>query len=161
MGYGARHLLALIEMEELSALIAGAALMVSIVVAYQSYRWRVIDGHRAEVTAYFHRNREFARVRVEGDEVRSGYSLVLWNRGPAEACRVNARFTDADGMPLRLVALVPDEFPITRLPSAARYPTPWIVEPQSPRMVWCELTWVDKNGDQRMRLPLRRGETST
>jgi hypothetical protein len=141
--------------------IAVAALGISGVTAALTWRWRVRDRGCADMTAYFHRNSEMAKV-VVGDKVHLvGYNVVLWNRGPAAAAEVSFRAFDGCGNPLHLVDLDENELPLSRLEAGARYPVPWLLATENPgRHFQCSLSWGDPNGRHSIMLPLRRGETS-
>jgi hypothetical protein len=141
--------------------IALAAFATSALVAYFTWRWRIIDRRGADMTVYFHRNSEMAKVHVPSGEIQLvGYNLVLWNRGPSTATAVGFRVYNRDGQELSLVDLDDDEVPLSLLEAGARYPIPWLLpSKQTGRHFRCDLSWHDGNGDHALTIPLRRGET--
>jgi len=141
--------------------IALAALGISGATAGLTWRWRIADRGGADMTVYFHRNSEMAKVRI-GDEVRLvGYNVVLWNQGPAAATAVAFKAFNDRGDPLCLVDLDEEELPLSRLEAGARYPVPWLLATEEHgRHFRCSLAWEDHNGRHSIVLPLRRGETS-
>jgi len=148
--------------EWLASTISMAALGVSSLTAYRSWRWRIKDRRSASLTAYFHRNGAMAQVRLpDGRDVEAGYNIVLWNRGPGAATNVTLTAFDANGTVLVLATVDPAEFPLSHLDADARYPVPWVLEPhRRERHFVCGLSWTDPNGTHERRLPVRRGETS-
>lgn len=145
-----------------SLIVSVGALFVSGMVAYLSWRWRVLDQRRADVTAYFHRNSESAKVVLETGETRLvGYNLVLWNRGPALAKSVSFRVFRGDGSELTILGIEDQEFPLAILASSAQYPIPWMLGTlDKGRRFRCDLSWNDGAGPQFVSLPLRRGQTA-
>ncbi|MFE1318447.1 hypothetical protein [Kitasatospora phosalacinea] len=148
----------------LGTVIALAALALSAATAYQQHRSRRRDGRAAEVTAYFHRAAEFARVKLPDGTVReAGYHLVAWNRGPAPATAVELELAAADGESVQLADLGADEFPLSRIDRDGRYPLPWLPVGdghRGERRFTVRLRWQDGNGPQERLLPLRKGQTS-
>lgn len=141
--------------------IALGALLVSALTAYLTWRWRVRDRRGADMTAYFHRNNEMAKVYIDEERLLVGYNLVLWNRGPGKASDVAFVAYNAAGTALQLRDVEPDEFPLSVLEAGARYPIPWALQnKEHGRHFRCDLEWRDGNGMQSVTLPLRRGETS-
>ncbi|MGW4803515.1 hypothetical protein [Kitasatospora sp. NPDC004272] len=148
----------------LGTVIALAALLLSAVTAYRQHRLRGRQERAAEVTAYFHRTAEFAKVKLPDETVReAGYHLVVWNRGPAPATAVRVELAAADGDPVQLADLAPDEFPLARIDRDGRYPLPWLpvgTVHRGERRFTVRLRWEDGNGPQERLLPLRKGQTS-
>jgi hypothetical protein len=148
----------------LGALFAGAALVLSALVAHDSYRSRGRASRTANVTAYFHRVSEFARVvATDGTSWRAGYHLVVWNQGPSAATGIRVDIRDAKGDPVPLADFAPDELPLPRLDPAGRYPIPWLPtgeEQRAQRRFEVTVTWSDGNGTHEHVVPLRRGQTS-
>jgi hypothetical protein len=144
-----------------SVIVSVFALAVSGLTAYLSWRWRVIDQRRADLTAYFHRNSETAKVTLKPGDLRLvGYNLVLWNRGPAPARTINFHIYRGDGAELSILGIEDNEFPLPILSSNARYPIPWILSKRElGRRFRCDISWIDGSGAQFVSLPLRRGET--
>jgi hypothetical protein len=121
----------------------------------------------ADVTAYFQWLLSKASVLLRsGDTISVGYHLVLANRGPHRAEKVNVKVY-LSGQPVNrqevvLADVVPGELPLEVLDSAGRYPIPWALgesglEFVDERRFDVELKWVDANGSQARRVPLRRG----
>lgn len=143
-----------------SVVIAGLALLLSVVsLAIQGYRqW--IRGRRADVVVYFHWLPARAKVQVPGvGEVLAGYHLVLENRGPATARAVGVELRDGAGQVLSLVDLEQDELPLSLLDSGARYPIPFTYQPFTPqsRRFEATISWTDGRGSHDRVVPLRRG----
>jgi hypothetical protein len=145
----------------ISNAIALAALAASGVTAVLTWRWRISDRGSAEMTVYFHRNSEMAKVHTEGQVRLVGYNLVLWNRGPCAATKISFEVFNGTGAQMSLVDLDAHELPLSRLESGARYPVPWLLgSEEHGRHFRCSLYWEDGNGSHSITLPLRRGETS-
>ncbi|BAJ26905.1 MULTISPECIES: hypothetical protein [Kitasatospora] len=148
----------------LGTVIALAALALSAATAYQQHRSRGRESRAAEVTAYFHRTAEFARVKLPDGTIReAGYHLVIWNRGPAPATAVRIELAAAEGDPVELADLGPDEFPLPRIDRDGRYPLPWLptgADHRGDRRFTVRLHWQDGNGPQERLLPLRKGQTN-
>lgn len=142
-----------------SLIVAVLAFVLSGYVAWVQLRER----RRANLTAYFHRTREYAQVRLADETiVKAGYHVVLWNQGPAVAHDIEAEFRDIHGRALTLLDSADGEFPLKRLDSAVRYPIPWVVTPrvEGMRRATAVLRWRDGSGSHSAEIPLRRGETS-
>lgn len=148
--------------EIIAAGISGAALIISAITAFLTWRWRITDRRRADVTVYFQRNDVPAKVLLPSGEMRAaGYHLVLWNRGPAIANKINFRAFDTKGCELTLLDVSEEELPLERLDSSVRYPIPWALEDikkQNERRFKCELSWRDRVGSHIVVVPLRRGQ---
>jgi hypothetical protein len=124
----------------------------------------------ANVTAYFHWNRELSRVDLDGGEtVRVGYNLVIWNQGPATAHEVTATVRAPNGDDVDLSTVEENEFPLPRLDATGRYPiqfAPALSQFRSGdqrrvvRRFNVHLSWRDGNGHHQHLIPLRRGQTS-
>jgi hypothetical protein len=138
------------------------AVLVSVTTAYLSWRWRMEDTRKAELTLYFHRNSEKAQVVTTSGKVRQvGYNLVIWNRGPSVAKDIELSVFDEDGSQLQLLDVAPDEFPLDCLDPGTRYPIPWVISHAAHRRRFrCSVTWWDNRGQHHRSLPLRRGQTS-
>jgi hypothetical protein len=107
----------------LATAIAALALVVSMATAIETYLYRRRQLHGAQVTAYFHWNQELSRVDLpNGETIRVGYNLVLWNQGPATARDVRVEVRTPSGDAVQLAALEANEFPLRRLDAGGRYP---------------------------------------
>ncbi|MFD3945477.1 hypothetical protein [Streptomyces sp. NPDC058579] len=148
----------------IGTVIALCALVLSGITAYVQHRARKRETLGAEVTAYFHRTSDFAKIKLADGTVRqAGYHLVIWNQGPAPARAVHVQVKDVDGGVVELADSPADEFPLVRLDKGARYPVPWL--PMSDahrgsRRFAVHLRWTDGNGAQERMLPMRRGQTN-
>ncbi|MEV7614355.1 hypothetical protein [Streptomyces sp. NPDC089799] len=144
--------------------IALCALALSAVTAYVQHRARKREKLAAEVTAYFHRTSEFAKIKLPDGSVRqAGYHLVVWNHGPGAAEQVRLEVKDTGGGAVELADSPPDEFPLVRLDKGARYPVPWLPVADThrgARRFTVHLHWKDGNGTQERVLPMRRGQTN-
>lgn len=152
-------------MDVVNLTIAFAALALSAAVAWSTFTQRRRTERSAHVTAYFHHLGYHAEVAVDGTPIgKAGYHLVIWNQGPAVARDIGLRIYDRSGHQLALLACPDDEFPLSAIDVAGRYPIPWIsTQDRNPRerQYRVTLTWTDGNGTQHKDLPLRRGKTHT
>ncbi|MFD5329096.1 hypothetical protein [Streptomyces sp. NPDC127092] len=148
----------------IGTVIALCALVLSAVTAYAQHRARTRETLGAEVTAYFHRTSDFAKIKLaDGSIRRAGYHLVIWNQGPASAEQVHVSVEDVAGGVVELADSPADEFPLLRLDRGARYPVPWLPladAHRGNRRFVVQMRWQDGNGTQERVLPLRRGETN-
>ena len=144
--------------------IALAALLVSVATAVLTMSWRLVSLRRADVTAFLHWLPARTYIETDGGEVSVGYHLILWNRGPARAKRVNVKVQFMDGdrpEALRLTDVREGELPLERLDPGARYPIPWalgadgLARAEERRFV-LTLSWTDSTS-RTLRLPIRRG----
>jgi hypothetical protein len=146
----------------ISGVVALFALIVSALSLYFTVRWRNLDRRQANVSAYFHRNSEFAKVRLhDGTIAEVGYNIVLTNMGPAAARNVYFSFHTNQGEELILTDLAASESPIPLLLARASYPIPWLLSSpphNASRLVVCQLVWEDDRGKNALRLQLRRGQ---
>jgi hypothetical protein len=149
---------------------AGLALVVSIATAASAYLHRRRESRAANLTAYFHWNRELSRVDLpDGQSIGVGYNLVVWNQGPATAQDVRVEVLAPSGDAVELATVETGEFPLRRIDATGRYPiqfTPVSAQFRSGdklqvvRRFDVRLTWVDGNGRHQHVVPLRRGQTS-
>lgn len=154
----------------LATAIAALALVVSMATAIETYLYRRRQLHGAQVTAYFHWNQELSRVDLpNGETIRVGYNLVLWNQGPATARDVRVEVRTPSGDAVQLAALEANEFPLRRLDAGGRYPiqfAPVSADFRSGdkrpvvRRFDVLLAWADGNGRHEHVVPLRRGQAS-
>ncbi|WP_437028512.1 hypothetical protein [Streptomyces sp. enrichment culture] len=148
----------------IGTVIALCALALSAVTAYVQHRTRKRETLAADVTAYFHRTSDFAKIKLPDGTIRqAGYHLVIWNHGPASAERVHLAVKDVEGDTVELADCPPDEFPLDRLDQGARYPVPWLPladAHRGARRFTVHLRWQDGNGTQERLLPMRRGQTN-
>ncbi|MFJ3924419.1 hypothetical protein [Streptomyces sp. NPDC090022] len=149
----------------IGTVIALAALVLSAITAYVQHRNRKREVLEAQVTAYFHRTSDFAKIKLPDGSIRqAGYHLVIWNHGPAPAERVGIVVKDTEGGGVvELADSPPEEFPIARLDKDGRYPVPWLPVASAhrgARRFTVHLSWHDGNGEQERLLPLRRGQTN-
>lgn len=142
--------------------IALVSLAVSAVTFIVSWRHQRSHERAADVTVYFHWLVAYSKVRLKsGADRRAGYNLVLWNRGPSAATGVDITIYDNDRHLRTLADSPPEEFPLERLDSGARYPIPWVLDNDSQgesRRFTVDISWHDGNGTQKHTLPLRRGQ---
>jgi hypothetical protein len=151
-------------------IVAAIALLVSVATAVEAYIHRRRETRTANVTAYFHWNRELSRVDLaDGKSFGVGYNLVIWNQGPASAHEVTATVVTPDGDDVDLATVEAEEFPLPRLDATGRYPIQFA--PTSSRFRSADnrpvlrrfnvhLSWRDGNGHHQHMIPLRRGQTS-
>jgi hypothetical protein len=152
----------------LSTAIAGIALVVSVLTAVTA----LIQGRRgsrtAELTAYFHRNQQKARVDLPDRKIHVGYNLVIWNVGPATALEIDLEIRRPSGEVVGLVSLEEGELPLARIDRGGKYPlqfAPDLIEffesDNHPivRRFDVLLRWKDGNGRHEKLVPLRRGQT--
>lgn len=144
--------------------IALCALGLSGLTAWFQHRNRRRETLAAQVTAYFHRTSDFAKIRLPDGSLRqAGYHLVIWNHGPAPAEHVELVINDIEGGTVELADCPEGEFPLARLDAAGRYPVPWLPVHdvhRGSRRFTVHLRWRDGNGKQERVLPVRRGETN-
>lgn len=127
-----------------------------------TWQWRVRDIGRAEMTVYFHRNSEMAKVVVGGEVRLAGYNVVLWNQGPAAAAEVSFRAF------LTVAAIRCTWWTLTKMSYRSRgwrlelaIPSPGCWRPRSLDAIFnARCPGADRNGRHSIMLPLRRGETS-
>ena len=145
-------------------MIALCAFVLSVITAYVQHHTRKRETLTADVTAYFHRTSEFAKIKLPDGTIRqAGYHLVIWNHGPASAEHVHVAVKDAEGGTVELADTPLDEFPLRRLDKGGRYPVPWLPVADAhrgARRFAVHLRWQDGNGTQERLLPLRRGQTN-
>jgi hypothetical protein len=148
----------------IGTVIALCALVLSAITAYVQHRARKRETLAAEVTAYFHRTSDFAKIKLPDGSVRqAGYHLVIWNQGPASAEHVHVTVRDVEGGAVELADSPSDEFPLMRLDRGTRYPVPWLPVSDAhrgTRRFAVHLRWQDGNGRQERVLPIRRGQTN-
>lgn len=149
-------------LDDMNLAIACAALALSITTAAIAYWVNLKAARTADITAYFYRVDQFAKVRLPDGTTRdAGYHLIIWNRGPAPAQAVSLEMTRPGGESLAIVDVDSDEFPLSRLDSGGRYPIPWVLESKqlhAGRRFTAKLSWRDGNGAHSRELPLRRGQ---
>jgi hypothetical protein len=107
---------------------SAAAIVVSVATATSVALGTRRAAKRAGLTAYLHWLPATARIVLpNGGEARTGYHLVLRNRGPADALDVTVAVAGPDGTALHLVAVDREEFPSRHWMLAADIPSlsPW------------------------------------
>jgi hypothetical protein len=152
----------------ISTTIAGIALVVSVVTAVAAQLRNRRESRTANLTAYFHWNREKSRVDLPTHKIHVGYNLVIWNQGPATASRIDLEIRRPAFGPVHLASIDDDEFPLPRIDRGGKYPVqfapdlPEFLDADNHRMVRrfdVLLRWEDGNGRQERLIPLRRGQT--
>jgi hypothetical protein len=154
----------------IAIIIAGIALLVSVMTAADAYLHRRRESRSANLTAYFHWNRELSRVDLaNGHTFGVGYNLVIWNQGPATAHEISAIIHTPDGEVVELATMETGEFPLRRIDATGRYPIQFAPTSQRfrsgddrpvVRRFTVKLSWRDGNGHHEHLIPLRRGQTS-
>lgn len=152
-----------------SNVIAGVALVVSVLTAVAALAARRRDQRTASLTAYFHWNQQLARTNPKDPSVGAGYNLVIWNQGPASATDVELTVHTPEGELVELATVEQGEFPLRRIDNAGRYPVQFAPasaehcnsDERIVRRFHVRLTWTDGNGRHRHELPLRRGQVRT
>jgi hypothetical protein len=148
--------------------VAGVALVVSIWTAAAAYLRSRRESWTANLTAYFHWNREKSRVDLSDRKIHVGYNLVLWNQGPATASDVHLEVRRPKAAAVHLASIDDDEFPLARIDRGGKYPVQFA--PDLPEFLDADnhpmvrlfdvlLRWKDGNGQQEKLVPLRRGQT--
>ena len=141
----------------ISTTIAGVALVVSIWTAAAAYLRSRRGSRTANLTAYFHWNREKSRVDLSDRKIHVGYNLVLWNQGPATASDVHLEVRQPKAAAVRLASIDDDEFPLARIDRGGKYPVQFA--PDLPEFLHADnrpmvrrfdvlLRWKDGNGQQ-------------
>jgi hypothetical protein len=152
----------------LSTGIAGIALLISALTAISAWLRIRRESRGANVTAYFHWNREKSRVDLPDRKIHVGYNLVIWNQGPATALDVDLEVRRPSGEAVRLASLEEDELPLARIDRDGKYPVQFAPDLQEflqsherpiVRRFDILLRWTDGNGRHQKLVPLRRGQT--
>jgi hypothetical protein len=151
----------------LSTVIAGVALLVSVLTAAGTYLQSRRRLRTAELTAYFYWNQARARVDLPDRRIYVGYNLVIWNQGPAPALNVDLEVRRPAGQIVRLASVEDGELPLARIDSAGKYPLQFAPDLDEffeadnhpiVRRFDIRLRWTDGNGRHEKLVPLRRGQ---
>lgn len=148
--------------------IAGIALLVAVLTALASWLRYRKESRTADLTAYFHFNREVSRVDLPEGRIHVAYNLVIWNQGPATASNIDLEVRRPGGAALRLASLEDGEFPLALIDRDGKYPVQFA--PDLPEFLKTGnhpvvrrfdvlLRWSDGNGRHLKTVPLRRGQT--
>jgi hypothetical protein len=153
--------------EWLSTVVAGCALVVSLLNAIVANRRYHREQRTAHLTAYFSNNRSKSRVDMPDRRIHVGYNLVIWNQGPATARGVCLEVRRPTGQVVDLVSVEDGEFPLSRIDRDGRYPVQFAPKMREffeadahavIRRFDVLLSWIDDNGSNEKVIPLRRGQ---